>query len=208
MQTKCPQCSQKLRVPDGMKNPLLRCPTCRNEFRLRSAQVVLSHGEVEFGSDSGLWRPSTPPSTVAASPEILPDIPVAMPAIPPTPLNMPDATRSPYPSFDTTTVRPRKSPAFEGLKNLARGSLGTITLVAVLFLLKGGPRVARHFFREKPPQPQPVQFERQPAQFRMDQNEALRRQIQEIRDRVRRERLRQQKVVDDVGNHQQDPPGQ
>ena len=33
MEIQCPQCSQRLRVSDSLKNPLLRCPRCGSTFR-------------------------------------------------------------------------------------------------------------------------------------------------------------------------------
>lgn len=51
MEVRCPQCTQRLRYSDVLKNPRLRCRSCGTEFQADDAAEVLPHGLVETAGD-------------------------------------------------------------------------------------------------------------------------------------------------------------
>src|SRR5688572_10343182 len=72
MEFNCPQCSQRLRVANGLRNPLLRCKNCSSKFRLQEA---LAGGR--DGIDEGADRFRSPLSSIQPRPVEAPWPPVA-----------------------------------------------------------------------------------------------------------------------------------
>jgi hypothetical protein len=78
-------------------------------------------------------------------------------------------------------ILPKSVPTGEKAGSFLRGSFGTIAIVVVIMLVKGGGRVAKHFARERQ---QPVA----PAQLDAHQEEELQRVLQEMEDQIARKK--------------------
>jgi hypothetical protein len=169
MEISCPQCNQRLRVPNEMKNPLLRCKKCGSSFRLDAAKSAANDQPVRDVS-APWYPPSTPvagtpaetpwpvnslPSQQAKSQQLVPEIEVV------------DEEPTNFGRNTTPTIS-------EQTKSFASSGLGTIALIVVVILFKAGPRLAREFFRDRPQQQQ----QQQPVPVRIDPN-----RIDELRKR-------------------------
>jgi predicted Zn finger-like uncharacterized protein len=175
METTCPQCSQRLRVKDDVKNPLLRCGRCGNMFRLlESTQSSLPPaGDVPPHRTFELS-----PARFPASDPFARDVARDVAADTTSNVSLPDS----YPQVDTS--RPKASaPSGPSMK---KGGWGSILIVLVVILLKVGPRLARNFHREQPAQPPPMRFN-------AAEQQNFQRMLQQIeRDRAARKKEMQQ----------------
>lgn len=132
MEFNCPQCGKRLRAPDHLKNPLVRCRSCGAAFRPReqaeqpvTAQVI-----------------DTPPATPRPQPFSPRPQPVA-----PRPVSLPPTVPS-----RTATPRPVTS---EAGQTVAKG-LG-IVVVLIFLLISKAPRLLKGIFPDRQPPP-PVQI--------------------------------------------------
>ena len=189
MEINCPQCDQRLRVPHGMKNPLLRCKSCGSKFRLDTAVSTERNPLVE--DNATRWQPPAPPTQSA------PAEPRWTPTNSPTQSSFQPASfqpeveyapvievveEEPYPSVERRSAQTMS----EKTKSFANSSLGTIALIVVVILFRGGPRLARQFFGGQPAQAPP------PVQVDHDRMEELRKMRQAIEKRMEEEKFEQQ----------------
>lgn len=160
METTCPQCSQRLRVSDELRNPLLRCRRCEHVFRLADAE---RYGRPTTATEFAPLRPLEDSRRSSSKDEIYQASAVEKPSVPE---EMPDIdTHRPH-------VSRRTSP-------LNKGGWGTVALIVFLLLVKVGPRLLRNLFRERPPAVAPVQ-----------RNDAEAREVQRLFQKLEREKAK------------------
>ncbi len=58
LEMKCPNCSQRLKLPDGAVGKRVKCSTCEHSFVAESSQAVQPEEIVELPPDSDIGTPS------------------------------------------------------------------------------------------------------------------------------------------------------
>lgn len=144
MEFNCPDCGKRLRAPDNLPNPLVRCRTCGATFRPRELENTATKRELKP------LAPSREPLTPVRQPK--PFAPAQQPRQR-TEWNSP--TGGPF-------GRPLSSPA---PKTPVRRGLGIGVAILVILLLKV-PRLLHVFLPPNPPQP-PAPMQIDPMQMQM-----------------------------------------
>lgn len=135
MEINCPDCSQRLRVPDHLTNPLVRCRNCGKTFR----PAETAESRIPFAIS--VREPLTQPE----------------PATEPRPAG----EKSSDAHLHDFLSQPRAEPSVaEQAKNRKKSiGWGAGVLIALL-LLKGGPKLVKHLLREdRKPQNAPARFD-------------------------------------------------
>ena len=131
MEINCPDCSQRLRVPDHLQDPLVRCRNCGRTFR---------------------------PSETAES-RIPFAIPVREPE--PLIELQPVDEKSSNAQLHDFLSQPRVEPSVADQAKTKQKTIGWgAGLLIALMVLRGGAKLVKHLMRDdRKPQPAPVQFD-------------------------------------------------
>lgn len=135
MEFNCPNCGKRLRAPDHLRNPLVRCRTCGTAFRPREQAEVPVAAEV-------VERRAAP----VRSDKIRP--------VEPTPLP------KPFPAFPTTTNIPSPTQQSRGMKGL-----GAAIAILFVLLAKAPRLVRLMVHQQPPPLPHAVPMPREERDF-------------------------------------------
>ena len=139
MEINCPDCSQRLRVPDHLADPLVRCRTCGRTFR---------------------------PSETESRSAFAPLVRMPQPPLPQEPADErpPIGAESSDAQLENFLTQARAEPSIaDQTKSRQKAAGWGVGIVIALMLLKGGVRLVNNLLREdrKPP-PAPVRFDNKP----------------------------------------------
>lgn len=135
MEISCPDCSQRLRVPDHLTNPLVRCRNCGKTFRPSET----AESRIPFAIP---MREPEPQSQIESAPQL-------------------PKSKSSDSQLHDFLSQPRAEPSVAEQAKTRRSVAGWGTGVIIgLIALRGGVKLVKHLFHEdRKPQPAPVQFD-------------------------------------------------
>ena len=188
METQCRRCSQRLRYPDSLRNPLLRCPTCGETFRpatdaldsLQTSAKPLGTLATEPSSSLANWK-NTASTALDESVSVSESRAARARRSPSSPV------RTAAPEELLPDIPPPKMTTRTASRPLA--GMGWLIMILALLAFKAGPRLFKHFARER--QPQNV-----PQRMNEEDRQALEKVLRDLRQQMDEDAAKQRAAED------------